>query len=298
MKKIRVLHSPFRFTIALAFLSLAFLNNVPVIAQHAHIFAGAARQVHLEPLFFVNGNLWDTNSYGGYTESPACIYFADNIPDRYPGLYQSATTFSSLPATIFNAGPSLNAASLGSFLEAQFVSLKGPEGGSLSVWSEIDDPANPSLLFSLPVGTGDGTNRINLSEGDASDPESDPYGHIHGRRFALDNPGLNVLGLQLIDTSTNGPDGGPIHSASSVTYFYLQAGLFVSDFSMTNKVAIARFGLQGSKDYVVEASSFLPATNWVTITNILGASHSELRWFKDPDAVAPMRFYRIREGTN
>ena len=100
-----------------------------IVAQHAHIYAGALSQTPGTPLFFQNADTWGTNSYGGYTQSPACIYFEDNYPALYPGVYQTATTFSALPATIFTGGPSPYAAALGTYVELKFVSLQGPPGG-------------------------------------------------------------------------------------------------------------------------------------------------------------------------
>ena len=137
-----------------------------------------------------------------------------------------------------------------------------------------------------------------MSEEDPADPSADPYGHIHGRRFTLSKPGLYTLGLQLLDGSSNGANGGPIHTPSAITYFYLQAGLYLSDFSVSNNVATARFGLPGLTDYVLEASPVVPTTNWVIVTNITGTTHSELRWVTDPNATGPHRFYRIRQMTN
>src|SRR5690349_4502238 len=104
-----------RIQIALLLWLACCLAAEKVGAQHAHIYAGAVSQSAGAALYFQNGNLWDTNSYGGYTQSPACIYFEDNLPEVYPGLYQSATTFSALPATIFKGGPSPFAASLGTY---------------------------------------------------------------------------------------------------------------------------------------------------------------------------------------
>lgn len=269
----------------------------PACAQHVHIYAGATNQTPGTPLWFVNGDLWDTNSYGGYTQSPACIFLEANIPDSYPGLYQTATTFSALPATIFTGGPSPNAAALGTYVELRFVSLQGPPDGALTVWDENLNPLQPTAMFTLPIGATSGTNRFNLSEGDPFDPESDPYGHIHGRRITVTKPGLYTLGLQLVDTAGNGPSGGPVQLPSPVTYFHLQAGLTLSDFSKSNNVVTARFGLPGFTDYVLEASANATATNWTTISTITGTSHSELRWVTDPSATAPTRFYRLRETT-
>jgi hypothetical protein len=264
-------------------------------AQHAHIYAGATNQTAGTPLWFVNGDLWDTNSYGGYTQSPACIFLESNIPDLYPGLYQTATTFSALPATIFAGGPSANAAALGTYIELRFVSLQGPAGGALTIWDENLNPPQPTALFTIPVGASNGTNRFNLSAGDPFDPESDPQGHIHGRRFTVNRPGLYTLGLQLLDTANNGVNGGPVQTPSAVTYFYLQAGLSLSDFSRSNNVATARFGLPGFTDYVLETSTTPTGTNWTTLSTITGTAHSELRWVTDPNATPPTRFYRLRK---
>ena len=269
----------------------------PLLAQHAHLYAGVATQGPGVPLWFQNGNVWDTNSYGGYAQAPACIYFESNLPSIYPGLHQTATTFSALPATVFKGGPSPFAAGLGTYVELRFVSLQGPAGGSLLIWNEANDPAHPSVMFTVPVGTTNGTNRFNLSEGDPSDPSADPYGHIHGRRLTLNKPGLYTVGLQLVDTSHNGAGGGPVQSPSPVSYFYLQAGLHLSNFSRSNNVVVARFGLPGFTNYVFEASPVLPATNWQTVATVTGTSHSELRWVRDTNA-APVRYYRLRRGTS
>ena len=285
------------FRIALLVMSGSLLTALSVQAQqHAHIYAGVTNQAVGTPLWFQNGNVWDTNSYGGYTQAPACIYFQDNIPDIYPGLYQTATSFAALPATIFNGGPSPFAASLGTYVEMKFVSLQGPPGGSLTVWSEINDPTHPTVMFTIPVGATNGTNRYNLSSGDPSDASSDPYGHIHGRRFTLNKPGLYTVGLQLIDTAHNGPGAGPRHGASPVSYFYLQAGLTLSTFSRSNNVAVARFGLPGFIDYVLESSPFVKSTNWTTVATITSTSHSELRWVRHTNS-APTGFYRLRRAT-
>lgn len=286
-----------RKSAALLWFCLSQLVWATAHAQHAHIYAGATNQTAGTPLWFVNGDLWDTNSYGGYTESPVCIYLESNIPDLYPGLYQTAMTFSALPATIFTGGPSANAAALGTYIELRLVSLQGPAGGALTIWDENTNPLQPTAMFTIPVGASNGTNRFNLSEGDPFDPESDPYGHIHGRRFTLNKPGLYTLGLQLLDIANNGAAGGPVQTPSAITYFYLQAGLTLSNFSKSNNVATARFGLPGFTDFVLEASHTPTGTNWTTLSTITGTSHSELRWVTDSNATAPMRFYRLRKTT-
>lgn len=294
MTKFNAMKSFLPFPIALMLFILGAAT--PLTAQHAHLYAGASSQTPGAALIFQNADAWDTNSYGGYAGSPACIYFESNYPELYPGLYQNVTTFSALPATIFTGGPSPDAAALGSYIELRFVSLQGPPGGVLTVWSENEDPTHPSMLVSLPVGATNGAGQYDLSEGDPLDPSADPYGHIHGRRLTLNKPGLYIVGLQLVDTSAHGPGGGPIHRPSAVGYFYLQAGLALSDFSRSDDVTAVRFGLRGFANYALEASTDLSANDWSIVTNIVGTTHSELRWIRDFDRSTPNRFYRLRQA--
>src|SRR6185436_5702012 len=65
-----------------------------------------------------------------------------------------------------------------------------------------------------------------LSDGDGA-PGSDPYGHIHGRRFSATKPGIYKIGFTAVDTSTNGPARGPIHTASAQLPVYFEAGVNV-----------------------------------------------------------------------
>lgn len=267
-------------------------------AQHAHIYGGAYEHDAGSPLVFPNGYLWDTNSYSGVY--PACIFMVKDDPNvpLYPGLYQSDVSWTSLPATIFTGGPSLYAAELGSFLEMIVRSVQGPPGGAIGLWQENDEfePTATRNLFSIPVGTVNSTHRFNLTQSpEEGGWENDPYGHIHGRRFTANKPGLYTVGVQLIDTSSAGPGGSPNHSPSDTNYFYFQAGLVVEILKKTNHTAVLRFGLQGFKDYYLEASTNLIGTNWMTVAREAGASHSDLHTLVDTNATNAVRFYRIRE---
>ena len=97
--------------------------------SHIHIYAGVSNEIPYgpqpgTPLWFKNGSTWDTNSNGGYSQSPACIYLDDNYPEVYPGQFQTATTFVGLAATFSGGGlPDKDAASLGTYIELRFVNL-------------------------------------------------------------------------------------------------------------------------------------------------------------------------------
>jgi hypothetical protein len=277
------------------FLLAVALCAVRVEAQHAHITAGG--QGPGSKLFFINGYLYTTNSYGGVY--PACVYM-DITDARYPGLHQNPVTFTSAAVETRNGGPDFSTAERGTIVELVVVSVDGPPGGKLIMWDENITPGTPTKLFTVPVGSTGGTNRIEVSEGDREDPGTDPYGHIHGRRFTADKPGLYTVGLQLIDTSKWGPNDGPIHQPSDVSYFYFQAGLTISGIVRTNGVTAVRAGLKGFTDYFLESSPTPNGTNWSTVILSTGldrepgAPHSDVHWFIDDKSTNSVRFYRIR----
>ena len=62
-----------------------------------------------------------------------------------------------------------------------------------------------------------------------------------------------------------------------------------------NNNAVLRFGLQGFKDYYLEANNNLTTTNWVTVGREPGATHSDLHTMVDTNATNATRFYRVRE---
>jgi hypothetical protein len=274
------------------------LGSFQADAQHAHINAGALETYPGSPLSFPNGYLWDTNSYSGVY--PACIFMVKDDPNvpLYPGLYQSDASFTSLPGTIFTGGPALYAAEPGTYIEMIVRSVQGPAGGVIGCWQEDDEFAASSTmnLFSIPVGTLNSTNRFHLTQSpEQGGWEGDPYGHVHGRRFTANKSGLYTVGVQLIDTSRAGPGGTPNHNPSATNYFYFQAGLVVQLLKKTNNAAVLRFGLQGFKDYYLEASTNLGSTNWITVGREAGASHSDLHTMIDANATNTARFYRVRE---
>ncbi len=260
-------------------------------AQHIHIAAGAESGVVGSKLLFSNGFLYDTNSYGGI--NPACIYLEDDDP-LYPSLYQTSASFIALPSSPWTGGPTSFAAEPGSHIEMIIRSVQGPAGGEIGFWEENEEGTETRKTFAVPSGEMSGTNRFNLSEG-ITFPEYDPFGHIHGRRFTANKSGLYTVGVQLIDTSTFGPGGGPIHSPSDTNYFYFQAGLQISQMRMTNGVMGVWFGARGFKNYHLEASDTLPALEWKSLELIVVGGHSDMHWAEDPGATNSMRFYRIRE---
>lgn len=285
-----VKRSVISFTLFLAALGVN-LGGRPVIAQHVHVVAGADSKEQNAKLRFVNGATYDIYSNQGI--APACFFMSSNLPALYPNLYQTDVTFASLPGSLWTGGPAPGAAAPGAFLEVVVVSVQGPAGGEIGFWQE-DEEAVPSLRFRVPVGTTNGINRFAISEG-IDFPELDPFGHIHGRRFTSAKPGLYTLGLQLIDTSTAGAGGGPIHAPSPVSYFYFQAGVFINSMVKTNNAVTVQFGVNSFYDYDLEVTTNLVNPTWMSLYHVIGANHSDLHYFTDTDATNSYRFYRVRE---
>lgn len=134
---------------------------------------------------------------------------------KYKGYFQGNITFTVLAASAVNGGPEPNAPALGSYIQLQLVSVEGPDGGTFSFWNT----GAMAPTYSMLADTSGGTSMWNLSGGSGA-PGSDPFGHVHGRRFTVDTPGTYTVGFQLVDTSTNGPGGGPIYSEPSQVYYF------------------------------------------------------------------------------
>jgi hypothetical protein len=255
-------------------------------AQHIHINAGATNTTQDAQLYFPNGSAYNTSA--GYD-----VYLTLTNGGSFSNLYQGAgVTFTALASTPDNGGPAFGHAADGAVLQLQFVSMSGPPGGVFGVWTQdTGSPGGNSLLFTLPVGTTDGTNLLALSESDGS-PGADPYGHIHGRTFTASKPGLYTLGCRIVDTSTNGTDGGPIHTPSAVYYIYFQAGPTISSWSKDSNSFSVRFGTAAGITYYVESTPNLAAPNWTTFAGPL-AGNNYLQTALTNSAAASL-FFRLR----
>lgn len=134
---------------------------------------------------------------------------------KYAGYFQGNVTFTVLAATSANAGPEPNAPALGSYIHLQLVSVSGPDGGSFGFW----ESGAPAPTYSMLADAGGGADLWRLSNNNGV-AGTDPFGHIHGRRFTVDTPGEYVVGFRLVDLSTNGPGGAPIYGNPSEVYYF------------------------------------------------------------------------------
>ncbi len=245
---------------ALLWLLLA-CGGASASAQHSHINAGARSSAVGSQLFFANGAGFEAAS--GFLIHLTALQSPAYGPIFYGG---SDVTFTSLAAFPDNGGPSAFAALPGTHVEMILETLDGPAGGALSFWDSFDGFFDATeITFTVPVGARTGTNYFALSESDGS-ARTDPYGHIHGRKFSADVPGLYVAGFRLVDTGQNGPGSGPLHAPSNLAYFNLQAGVTIADLSLSGDGVRVRFGTETDRSYFVETTATLGAApQWKTV---------------------------------
>jgi hypothetical protein len=264
-------------------LALSAHNNL-LAADHAHLNAGAVGVEQNDKLIFNNAANYLMSS--GYVKT-----LTHTNAGTYAGYYQGNVTLTALPQTAINAGPVPNAPAPGSFIRAQLVSVEGPADGVFAFW----DSEATSPTISLVSGQT-GTNSWVLSENDGS-PGSDPYGHIHGRRFTATKPGIYTIGFRRIDGSTNGIGGGPIHTPSDVLKVYFQADVNMQFVEPDKDHSRVHFSAPLGSNWQLETTDSLegkPA--WVLVgTPITGDDLFHEMEHNVP--VQGQRYYRIRAVT-
>ncbi len=276
-----------------------------VVRADTHLYAGALGTNQNNKLYVYNGYQFDAN-LTNYAFPQ--ILRTNGLNAGYYRGEASQITFAALGATSDNpeqqgpifftnlVGVPFYNPAVGSRIAAQVVSLSGPAGGSLQFWEAAGEQSGSTVTFSTPVGTTAGTNYFIVSENDGS-PGSDPYGHIHYRAFTTTVPGIYVVGLRLIDLSTNGLNGGPIHAPSDILPLRLQAGLRIEQFQrFTNRVTLS-FRSPYAISNILEAADSLSPTSWQTVgTGLFGLGN--LQSLSDTNISNPARFYRLRQLNN
>ena len=205
---------------------------------------------------------------------------AGTTNDAYLGYYYTDDqVFTALAATPDNGGPEPGHAALGTYVQVKLLSVTGPPGASFGFWETLEDGVDSTnLSWSVSVPYYHGTNLIHVSQGDGS-PASDPYGHIHGRIYSVTQPGLYIATWQLVDTSTNGPAGGPLDLPSAPFSTYYQAGLTIAGISSTSNSVNVVFAAPSNQpddlssppsNYYLESSPAQgPGATWHQLGNVI-----------------------------
>jgi hypothetical protein len=204
------------------------LSTAGAFAQgHGHINAGA-KDTNATLLIDAGDKLFLYFEPGTQTTNLAAnggsnTYGADGY------LWDGFTTFTSLHQSSFpSEAPNYNSvgALSGSFLRLQLSGMTGTMGARFAFYDA--GAADPSWVYQVGTGFlfGDGTIALTEQAWFEADP-SDPYGHIHGRRFGVNMPGTFTATWVLQD----------LHGATT--------GLLDSDAITTTYTAIPEPGTWG-----------------------------------------------------
>lgn len=186
--------------VAVAFLLLA--NILHAQEDIPHLNAGVLRAQAGASLWFPEGD--DFAAESGYLVP---LRYAPE--GRYAGWYQNEIVFGVYPTLPGLGGPYPYSALAGTVVWLEIPEVRGPAGGVFTFWQTRSN--TPTL--SIPVGTVAGDAAYKLTDGSGR-PGTDPSGHRHGRRFAVNLPGTYEVVFRLSDRGTNGPMGGPLHGPS------------------------------------------------------------------------------------
>lgn len=262
---------------------IVVLATQPLEAQHGHLDAGAVGKNQNDRLIWANAA--DFVAGSGYVKT---LDYTNS--GRFAGYFQGGITPTALPATEANAGPDPDAAALGAYLQFRLSFLEGPPGGEFGFW-ETGSTA-PSLSIGASLAN---TNLWRLSENDGA-AGSDPFGHIHGRRFTATKPGVYLIGFQAVDTSTNGADAGPIHTPSEELPIRFQAGVNVFEVvpAPTEGGVRIRFGAPAGFLWQVEVTTHLAAAEgWAATGPPLPGEDQVVEVFHET-AATQANYYRVK----
>lgn len=250
--------------------------------DHGHLNVGAAGTSQNDPLLFDNGADFATESAYVFT-----LTYTNS--GTYQGYFQGNITLTVLAATPAHGGPVPNAPAPGSWIFAQLAAVDGPAGGAFGFWDA--GATNPTL--SLASGTT-GTNTWVLSQNNGV-AGTDPYGHIHGRRFTATKPGIYTVSFRALDFSTNGAGGGAIHAPSDILKIYFQAGINIQSLRPDASGVHVVFGARLGADWVLQAASSLSSTNWQDVGSPV-TGNDYFNEVLDETSMAGQRFYRVKSA--
>ena len=265
-------------------LTVLFCAQQTQAQDHGHLRIGSRGTSQGSPLYFYNGA--DFASTSGYVKT---LTFTNG--GNYAGYYQGNVTLTVQAATASFAGPEPDAPALGSYIRATIVSVKGPVGGAFGFWEA--GVTNPTISV---VSGQTGTNSFNVTQTDGL-PGADPFGHVHGRRLTATKPGIYTVAFRAFDTSTNGLNGGPIHTVSEIVEVSFQAGISIASITKTKNNSTITFGSVANQSFWLESSANLSnAAGWTAVAGPLLGNDYFQSLTETNTSDHPMRVYRIKAG--
>lgn len=256
------------------FVWLLAIAATPPLEAHDHLEAGTLSSVPGAPLAFINDSDYGANS--GFVFNLG----AGDPGSPYEGFYyMNDLVFVAQAATPDFGGPEPDAAGLGSQIFVQLLQVQGPAGSHLGFWETVQDEVDSTnLTWTLPIPLTSGTNLIQVTQTPPS-PTSDPYGHLHGRIYSVDQPGFYVTTWRFVDLSTNGPGGGPVQAPSAPFDLFFQADVTIAKVQKTSTGAdiiiaapsnIPDSGIGPATNYTIEGSPTLgSAAVWTPVGQVI-----------------------------
>lgn len=264
----------------------------------------------------------DSNGNGEADQGEALAWFGPNPelrtfhllarPADQPGQSQGGTySLNEKPRTLFPfdtfslvvqsdgtyAEPGDHHPHTGALIVVEFVSVRGPSGAVFGFWEEY--AAEPTLAFAANQPTQN--ERFVISEG-FDDAAEDPGGHIHGRAWTASKAGEYLVGMRLVDISTNAPDGQSWHAPSRVYQFRFVAGPEFRPVLKHHGTSVSltwpsRMGIwdeanQAGIQFRIERMKQAPETGWETIGTVQGSTADTIQ-FTDTAPHPASGIYRL-----
>ncbi|MEO5804131.1 MAG: hypothetical protein ABIR24_11440 [Verrucomicrobiota bacterium] len=267
-----------KILVSLIIILNSFAIHFSFAQDHGHLYVGATSTNQGAPLLITNAADFVTDS--GYVKT---LSFTNG--GKYAGYFDGNITFEAKPAYNALGDPVAGSAALGAWVHAQIVSVDGPVGGGFGFW----EAGALAPTFNIPCGTIS-TNTWALSNNGGA-PGTDPFGHIHGRRFTATKPGIYTVAFKALDRCTNGTGGGPIHTDSDILKVYFQAGINISSITRIQNVVSVRFGSLLSQTFYLESNDNCTTTNWNSVGSVPG--NDNFQTLTDTNGSLE-NFYRIR----
>jgi hypothetical protein len=266
-----------------ALLACAALCVADLQAQdHGHLNIGAADQGFGSKLIFENG----ADFGGDYVKT---LTFTNG--GKFANLFQGNITLTALHATDAFGQPVPGAAAPGSFILGEIVSVQGPAAGAFQFW---DTNSSTAPAVSISVGTTNASYRFDVSDAGlgAGEPEGDPFGHIHVRRFTVTKAGLYSIGFRAIDVSSNGPAGGPIHAPSDTVHILFQGDVNITKVVPDIDHVHVSFGAMAGYRWQVQAKDNFTDASWTNVGDPV-AGDDRLAEVEEERPVGFSRVYQV-----
>ena len=222
-----------------------------------------------------------------------------SLPATYFPLHEAPS--SSLPAfpggayaaeLTFSAFESTTPPSPAALVRVQVLAVSGPAGGSFSFWEK---GASGPTWTRAAGWTASGADQVSflISEDANSDGVPDDgagFGHLHGRVFTMNQPGVYDVTFRAVDAKA----ANPYAPSAPVTIRFTALNPPQLAVSKVGDAIKLTFTGRANLSYDVQSSTTLNADDWTTLTT-LGEETASLLECTDAIDGRPRVFYRLVE---